>query len=196
MNKKGIITITIISILAGIIITRQFFLKEKIDQNIKPETNEALAVEVAELFKSNEKLKEEVNKLVSEVDQLNQSYVNSKQLNETLENKIKNYEIILGLTNVSGEGVIIEFNKKVASTQLIDLINSLKNIGVDAINLNGTRITNRTSISDGIFSPPITIRAIGDKNILSNSLLRTGGIIDQIGYGEVKIEDEINISSI
>lgn len=196
MNKKAIISITLVSVVAGIIITRQFLLKEKINNDVSAQTNEALAVEVAELFKSNIKLNEEVAKLNEEVEKLKQTYSNSKQANEALENKISNYEIILGLKSVRGQGVTIEFNKKIASTQLIDLINSLKNIGVDCISLNGTRITTKTSINEGIFSPPVIVKAIGDKSMLSNSLLRTGGILDQIGFGDVKTEDEIVISSI
>ena len=195
MNKKGILTIIIVSICLGILVVRQLNLSQKINSEVKPETNQALAYEVSELFKSNQKLKDEVDKLQNEVTKLNQTYLDSKQANEALEEKITNYKIISGVSEIHGQGVKIQFDRKIASTQIVDLINNLKNIGVEAIAMNGQRIIATSSIANGVFSPPVTILAIGDKDLLYNSLNRSGGIMAQIGYGQVTVENDIIIPS-
>jgi len=196
MNKKGIIIITIVSFILGIIITRQFLLSQKIKANVNSQNNEALAYEVSELFKNNEKLEIEVNKLKTEVENLDASSQNQKVANDTLEENLKNYQIILGSTNVIGDGVRITFDKKITSVQLIDLINALKNIGIDAIAINDQRINLYSSIEEGTFLSPTKVDVIGDKKILKTSLTRSGGIMDQIGYGQVEEVDNLVLGKV
>jgi uncharacterized protein YlxW (UPF0749 family) len=46
-------------------------------------------------------------------------------------------------------------------------------------------------------SSPVTIKVIGDKKVLSDSLLRSGGIIEQIDdSGKVTQEDNIEIPKV
>ena len=87
-------------------------------------------------------------------------------------------------------------DKKITSTQLIDLINNLKNIDCEAIAINGQRLTGTSSITSGIFTPPMTINVVGDKDLLYNSLVRSGGIIEQIGFGQVTIVNDMTLPSI
>ncbi len=194
-SKKTIIVVLAISVLLGLIASRQFLLSEKIKKEVSSESNQSLAFEVAELFNSNEQLKSDIEKLSSELDKLEKTYIDSKQANEALDSKIEKYETILGIQELQGGGVRIEFDKKVASIQIVDLINALKNIGVNAISINGNRILLNSSIAESVFPPPLTIEAIGDKNLLYNSLTRSGGIIDQIGYGQTTIVDDMILPS-
>lgn len=196
MNKKGILIITIVSFILGIVITRQFMLSQRIKANVSSQNNEALAYEVSELFKNNEKLEVEVNKLKTEVENLDASSQNQKTANETLEENLKNYQIILGSTEVIGDGVRIIFDKKISSVQLIDLINALKNIGVDALAINDQRINLYSSIEEGTFLSPTKIDVIGDKKLLKTSLTRSGGIIDQIGFGQVEEVDKLILGKV
>lgn len=192
MNKK-ILFLIIISIILGLLVARQFLLSEKIKKEVNVDTSQTLAYEVSELFNSNEKLKDEIEKLSVEVEALQKTFQNTKEANETLDEKIKKYEIILGKKEIRGQGVRIKFDKKIASIQIIDLVNALKNIGAEAISINGKRLLPTGSIIEGIFSPTVTVEAIGDKEILHSSLTRSGGIIDQIGYGQVTSVDDIII---
>lgn len=192
MNKK-ILFLIIISIVLGLLVARQFLLSEKIKKEVNIDTSQTLAYEVAELFSANEKLKDEINKLSGEVDDLQKTFQDTKKADETLDEKLKKYEIILGLKEVYGPGVQVKFDKKIASIQIIDLINALKNIGAEAISINGKRLLPTSSIVEGIFSPVVSVEAIGEKEILYSSLTRSGGIIDQIGYGQVTAVDDIII---
>lgn len=192
-EKRNLILIGIIGIILGFFVSQQFHLHEKISKTIQPENENNLALEVSELIKTNEELSQEVKDLTNEHETLSQSAADAETANTTLEDNLKKYNIILGLSDVQGEGVEISFDSKINSTQLIDLLNAIKNIGADAIIVNNQRITPNTYINSGFFNPPVTIKAIGDKNLLYESLVRPGGIIEQIGFGKVDKKDNLVI---
>ena len=193
-EKKNLILIGIIGLILGFFIMQQFYLHKKISKTIKPENENNLALEVSELIKTNKKLQDEVDELNQQHENLVNAAEDAATANQTLEDNLNKYKIILGLVDVFGEGVEITFDYKVSSTQLIDLINAIKNIGADVIAINDRRLVPNTSISDGFFTPPTTVKIIGDKDLLYESLERPGGILDQIGFGKVEKKDEITIS--
>lgn len=196
MTKKDTYLLIAVSLILGIIITKQFFISQKIKAKVTPASNESLAYEVSELFKNCEKLTIEENRLKTEVEKLNKSSKDNKEIDDALSKKIHDYRIISGKVAVSGPGIKITFDKKIASTQVVDLLNALKNIGVDAVSVNGSRINMTSSIAEGTFYPPLVVEAIGDKELLYNSLERPGGIIDQIGYGYIEQIDQLKLPSL
>jgi uncharacterized protein YlxW (UPF0749 family) len=192
-EKRNLILIGVIGIILGFIISQQFHLHERISKTIQPGNENNLALEVSELIKTNEELAQEVSDLAKEHETLSRSATDAETANTALEENLKKYNIILGMSDVQGEGVEINFDSKINSTQLIDLLNAIKNIGADAIIVNDQRITPNTFINSGFFNPPTTIKVIGNKNLLYESLIRPGGIIEQIGYGNVNKKDDITI---
>jgi len=196
MNKKAIIIILIISIILGIIVTWQFSLSQKIKAQVKPDNNQALAYEVAELYKNNQVLQKQVNESNMQLETLKKSSFDIKAANDTLEENLTHDQIILGSTKVNGPGVKITFQDKILSTQLVDIINAIKNIGVDALSINGQRINLYSSIEEGYFPSPVVIEAIGSSELLYNSLTRPGGIMDQINHGEIKQIDDLILPAV
>lgn len=195
-SKKNIILVIIVAVILGVLVVRQFYLQKKIIQAKQPETGEALAYQVAELIKGNDTARQQTQKLQTQFDNLQKSSFDLKTVKETLDEKNNVYSVILGTAKVKGPGVEINFDRKIASTQIVDLINALKNIGVDAVSLNGKRITPTSSIGSGIFDPPIVVKAIGDNNLLAESLVRPGGIISEIGFGDLQKKDDIEIDAV
>src|SRR3990167_1014652 len=194
-QRKDYILLGFICLTLGFFIIQQFYLHKKITKTIQPENENNLALEVSELIKTNTLLQAEIEELNSQHEKLSRSAADAKSANETIEENLKKYKIILGLGEISGEGVEIVFENKVNSTQLIDLINAIKNIGVEAMQVNNERITHSTSICGGLFNPPTIVKAIGNKNILYESLVRPGGILEQIGAGNVSKKDNIVIKA-
>jgi len=96
---------------------------------------------------------------------------------------------------VTGPGIEINFDDKVSSTQMVDLINAIKNIGCEVIAINDQRVVLNTSISEGFFNSPTNVKAIGDKELLFQALERTGGILEQIGFGKVSKSDNLVIKA-
>lgn len=141
------------------------------------------------VLKAKEKYDNLYNDLEKMEKQLEIERTNSTQNNtelEQLENKIKAGNKILGLSEVTGEGIIITVNDSqkilannplgdlndyiVHDIDLIHIVNGLKNAEAEAISINGQRIVNTSSIEcdgnvimvNGVkIAAPFEIKAIG-----------------------------------
>lgn len=89
----------------------------------------------------------------------------------------------------------------VHDTDILQIINVLRNAGAEAISINGQRITNKTAvtcigvvikINDEKVSSPFEIRAIGNQDNLFSAITMIGGIGDILkSYGlDVKLTKE------
>lgn len=119
--------------------------------------------------------------------------------------QLKENNILLGLTDVIGDGVVIELQDGTASetdtflgiensskkivhySDLIALVNELNNTGAEAIEINGQRIVNTSAITcEGTvikvngekIGSPFVIKAIGSQGLLYGSVTRIGSYID------------------
>lgn len=144
------------------------------------------------LYKQLEKTEEKLEEVRTEATAGNQEDLEK-------ENELKQNNMLLGLTEVKGEGIIIilDDNRNVEGDELnlsqyivheedlLQVINELYNAGAEAISINEHRITNTTAIRcDGniirvngqIITVPITIKAICSTAIF-NTLIRPGGYL-------------------
>lgn len=119
---------------------------------------------------------------------------------------IKKYIAVAGYTDVSGEGISIkyiptqdQYTADIAK-DLRDIVNELKNAGIEAISINGQRLINKSSIemvknkieiNNVEITAPYIIDVIGNSEIINNSLIRPGGIIENIRNTGVKITIEL-----
>ena len=126
---------------------------------------------------------------------------------------IKKYDTYLGNTDIYGEGLVITYiptNNQEMSAVAEDIryiVNELKNVGVEAISINGQRLVNNSSIVDiknkiqvnnEELKAPYKIEVIGDSTMINNGITRPGGIIDLLKLNGVKItidlKDNIQIN--
>lgn len=168
------------------------------------------------------KAKEKYDNLYEELEymekQLEIERTNSTENNDELtelENTLKESNKILGLSEVTGKGIIIKLNDNqkislntwlsdpneliVHDTDLINIVNELKNAGAEAISINNQRIVTTTAIEcDGNvikingekIAAPFEIKAIGVPESLI-SISRFGGYVDYLEeyrYLDVKVE--------
>lgn len=210
--KKGKITMTITIGLACFVLIAVMFMQFKIIEltdvtNIETMREEELRTQLAN-WKTQY---EEVNQKYEETQETIKEYQEKKQSNdetaELLQQELDQINMILGKTDVQGQGVIITINKveseDVPAISAIDLqliVNSLKNAGAEAISINNERIINTTDIVDIAdlyikinaqrILAPYEIKAIGDQTYLESGLLGNGGIVDELrSVGEdIKIE--------
>ena len=96
------------------------------------------------------------------------------------DNKNVTSETIETLDNIS--------NYLIHDSDLLRLVNELKNAGAEAISINEERITNQSSITcDGNvilvngnkISSPFTIKAIGSQEAVLGAIQRPGGLLDE-----------------
>lgn len=140
-----------------------------------------------------------------------------------LQNELRTLNALIGSLDVSGEGVVITLadnsivtnqtigifdnisNYLIHDTDLIMLVNELKNAGAEAISINDERIISTTSITcDGTvvlvngnkLSSPFTIKAIGSPALILGAIQRTGGFLEELyAYGLVSnVVQENNVT--
>lgn len=152
-----------------------------------------IALEVGELTRTNAKLRREIAELGTERENLRHSLDDTRTATETLDTSLEGFEVLLGLRAVHGPGVRVAVAQQLDATQLLDLVNAMKSVGVEAMSINGDRLGARTAISGTVFRPPLTLEAIGDP-LLRDALVRKGGIFEQLGVeAEVTIEADLVI---
>lgn len=147
---------------------------------------------------------EKLEKAEAELEETRNNVASNNQELQELEEEIKNANILLGLTDVTGKGVTVTVADAVVTsnsllslyssqseliihdTDVLAIVNELKNAGAEAIEVNGQRIVNTTSIvcSGNVISingekisSPITINAIGLPELMA-TLNRSGGYLD------------------
>ena len=136
---------------------------------------------------------------------------------QELGEKLKKNNMLLGLTNVEGEGLTITVKDGDANIQMADissylvhdsdlreLISELSNAGAEAIEINNERIVNSTSITcagnvisiNGIrVSSPFIIKAIGNQSLMYGALTRPGSYVQLLSSQNIPttIKKESNI---
>ena len=118
----------------------------------------------AQVLRMKEKYEDEYawqEELTDELENVRKNVASSNDELKELEDKIKEDNLLLGNTNVKGQGVIITLNDGKADLNLLDIdqdplvhaenvlnvINELRNAGAEAISINDERVTNKTAIS-------------------------------------------------
>lgn len=121
-----------------------------------------------------------------------------------IQEELNKNEKLIGITDVSGEGIIIDINDGndlIHQEDLIILIDELKNAGSQAISINEQRITNSTYIYcdgtviliDGVkIGNPFKIKAIGNSETIYGALTRNKGYIETLKKDGLKIEVQKN----
>lgn len=125
--------------------------------------------------------------------------------------ELKKINTYLGLTDVTGEGMTITLkdsttptisaaNGLVHNTDLLAVVNEIKNTGAEAISINGQRIVPTTSINcvgtviqvnNEIVGSPFVIKAIGNPNRI-NDIMRLGGFIEKLQKDGISVEAKKN----
>ena len=139
----------------------------------------------------------------AKLDKLREKASNTGETSETVKVDLENNNAALGLTELVGQGITITLKDGTGSggskldlssylvhySDLIEVINSLKNAGAEAISVNDQRITNTTAIScvgnvikinNEKVGVPFVINAIGSPEKLYGALTMLGGYIDKL----------------
>ncbi len=145
-----------------------------------------------------------LKKLYIKIDLMYKVATNKIDINR----EINENEKLIGVTDVSGEGIIINIldgKDLIHQEDLIILIDELKNSGSQAISINEQRITNSTYLYcdgtviliDGVkIGNPFTIKAIGDAETIYGALTRNKGYLETLKKDgiEINVEKNDNVS--
>ncbi len=169
-----------------------------------------------------ETLQELYNNLVNERDGLKEqlttaqkeledyrSAAASGEESEALKSEVDYLSMVAGLTDVEGPGVMVVLQDSTASnttgdendylihdSDLLSVVNELRDAGAQALSLNGERILATSEIrcagsvvmiNGQRLAAPFVIYAIGDPTTLYNALTMRGGVVDVLSQWKIQV---------
>jgi uncharacterized protein YlxW (UPF0749 family) len=144
-------------------------------------------------------LRQEVDRLRAQLSGYEKAMAEGKTATERLMGELHRLRVLAGLTKVRGPGIIVRVADApnpppglpsegiVHDSDLLMLVNELRNAGAEAVAINDQRVVATTAIRcvgtlitvNGVtVSPPYEIVAIGDPDKLTKALTMPGGIVD------------------
>lgn len=208
------ITIGIVCIILVSVILVQFKTVEKTDiAGIETAREEELQTILSSLKTRYEEIQEKLIDTNNKIADYRQTIETNIEASELLQTELLQTNLLVGKTNVVGEGVIVTLSNnqenEIEASDLRTLVNELKLAGAEAISINDKRILNMTEIVDvggrilineERVASPYVVKAIGDQTYLSSALsLKTTGFIDTCKINgktvEMVSQKSINISA-
>lgn len=201
-------SITIVCLILGTMLSWQYkSISSSNASNIaQNERLEDLRSQLIEEKKINEGLKNRNEELQAQLSEYKNSIDDIEELEQAIIKEKERAELIAGLVDVKGAGVVVTIDADVSVWArrpggFIDLINELKAAEAQAISIQDERVVAMTEIkgledfskwmiNGRSFSPPFTIKAIGDPEKLDNSLHMIAGILDVLRRSGYRINVE------
>ncbi len=212
INEKIVLAVTLVILTALVVVQFKSVQNNYLAGLIPSKRSEKITEEIKVLKEDKVRLMEELANRQAELDSIMSNASSESKLIDNLQTNIENYKMILGLTDVVGEGVYIRIDNGIVETgaeQIADivehsyLINSIVNelnaAGAEAIAVNGQRIVAGTAIrkvgneivvNGQKIVPPITISAIGDKNVLYSAVGARFQIVESLRNSGYQVELE------
>lgn len=220
MNKKQIaITLGVMCLLLTIAICVQIRTMSSASSAVSQTlVDNGLRDEVLKAMEKYDNAYKELQSAEKELEKVRQMATQNDSVAEAKEQALKKNNMVLGNVDVTGEGVEVYLEDATVKNlldpmvQLIHyediqhIVNELKNAGAEAIEVNGQRLVNTSSITcEGNIikingervGSPFYIRAIGSQDLLYGALTRAGSWLDAIREGgntaEITKVDNITI---
>ncbi len=196
-NTNGKISIMIICLLVGIMLSVQFRTSESYGPSLRDARSDELLLKNSALSEQNEDLAQEVIALREKVTNME----SGNELISELQAELKKSNMAAGLIPVTGPGIIITLNDSPRALQpgqnpndllvhdedILKIVNEMKASGAEAIAVNDQRITAMAEIrcagttilvNMNKVAPPFIIKATGDPQLLESGLNIRGGYLE------------------
>ncbi len=172
---------------------------------------ETLQSEVLKLTQKNMELQEKANSYKNDLDRFRSEANESSGYSKILSEDLEKAQLAAGITDVTGPGVIITINdsatrrsdgnaaqaETIHDSDLLMLINELRNAEAEAISLNGQRIISTSEIRCSGSSvtvnnircyAPFIVKAIGSYSKINSTLNMPEGFMDTMTYWNIPVE--------
>lgn len=156
MTKENItmaLSILAVTILFISVLLVQFKTVEEVNETDIENMRETELREQLSSWKSKyEETSQKLDDVNSKIDEYNQKIESNEESSELLDKELLQSKILLGTTDVSGEGIVITLEdtdeSSVNAYDLLELVNELREAGAEAISINDVRIIATTDIVD------------------------------------------------
>jgi len=188
------VTIGMVCILLLAVMFAQFRVVEETDiAGIEVAREEELRTMISSWKAKYEETAEKLQETKSKINEDQQKAASEEETDTLLDAELAQTNMLVGKTEVTGEGVIINLidngDRQIEDIDLLNLVNELRLAGAEAISINDKRIVNMTEIvmvNDTILvneervTSPYIVKAIGNQTYLSSALsLKNSGYIDK-----------------
>lgn len=157
-----------------------------------------LTVLVANLNTRNDQLRAEIATTERELADLTAARARGESSVDQLRRDLSRVRAWTGLAAVTGSGIRVTVAGPIAGSGIQDLLNELRNAGVEALAVQDVRVVAGTvvagspgalSVENTALDEPFEISAIGNPAALTGSLTRAGGIVAQLAatYPEAQL---------
>ena len=156
MKKEKIVMSITIGISAFVLVAIMFMQFKVVRQtditSIETMTESELRSELISWREKYEELELKREEVSTKINEYKEEYKSDEETKVLLEKELSSLQMLLGETEVQGQGIIITINEgenaeqKINYEDLLHIINGLKGAGAEAISINSHRIINRTDI--------------------------------------------------
>ena len=197
-KKTMMVTIEIACFALSCVTFMQFKIVNETDiTSIETMREGELRTELANWKSKYEEADKQYQELEAKVEEYKQKRESNNETSELVMEELEEANMKLGKTNIEGQGIEITIKPSqseeiaaITADDLINIVNSLKSAGAEAISINDERILTMTDIVDinelfikvngqRILSPYV-IKAVGNKSYLESALIGAGGVADNL----------------
>ena len=216
MEKGKVVISIVIFFIALMLVSLMFIQFRTVEESnllgIETMREEELRQEILEWKTKYNEIDEKLKSNNEKIQEYTDIIQNNKQSSELLDTELKEYNMLVGKTNVVGDGVVLKLidtnEVSYSAGNLVYLVNELKYAGAEAISINNQRIINMTDIvsinekyilvnGERILSP-YEVKVIGNQQQLEQILnFPNSGFIDDYknkGYTiEMRMQSNITV---
>ena len=220
-NKNAYIAIGIVCIVLAAAITIQVRTMQGENSAVSQAfANSELKDSLLEWKERSDNAEADLEQSVKRLEELRQTSTENGNSSSEKQEELKTYNQLLGLTDVTGEGITMTVTDSLQASTAIDmnnlivhdsdlrsLVNELANAGAEAISINDERIVSTTAITcagnvilinGNKVGSPFTIKAIGNQESLYGSITRAGGYTYGLRARSIQVDtrksDNVQIS--
>ena len=153
--EKGKVTISIMAFFVTIMLVSCMFVQfrtveETNSIGIENMREDELRKEILNWRNKYNEIDEKLQSNNKKIEEYSNTIKNKQQSSELIEKELNEYNMLIGKTNVIGEGVVLKLSDNeimlYSASNLLYLVNELKYLGAEAISINNQRIINSTDI--------------------------------------------------
>ncbi len=166
-----LLTASLLALLVGFLVVVQLRSQAVVVRHLEAQDNTTIALLINSLNRNNAALREEVFSLESQRSRLLADLAAGQGDPEGLAGEITRLRVVNGTLGVHGPGIVLRLDGPLHDFELQDTINNLRNVGAEALALNGHRLVARSvlqgrsgdiHIDDAAVRSPFVFRAVGD----------------------------------
>ena len=210
MKRKGkvviIITLGIVCFLLTMIMFMQFKVVYQTDiTSIETMREEELQDKLSEWKIKYEEAESQYREALETLRKYKEESSTDSQTKRNLEEELEKLELMLGTTDVKGQGITIKLEDNddardvINADKLMILVNYLKEGGAEAVEVNGERIVNSSffvdvgsyiKINGKRITAPYIVKAIGEPDYMKSVIMGKNGYIEKITEKGISVEVE------